>query len=122
VLDEAVNKRSCQPEKPENSQVKTWGPASTLGLSLDPHDASSPTGENLRHAKTCGMWRIRAKLTAGAESKSFGSALARGIYARTFWKAPGHLSSALKDSNYRTNSEVHLARDLLDGHTSLAFG
>jgi len=31
-----VNKK-----KQENSQVKTWGSASTLGLSLDPHDASS---------------------------------------------------------------------------------
>jgi hypothetical protein len=30
--------------------------------------------------------------------------------------------NGLKDSNYRANSEVHLARDLLDGHTSLAFG
>jgi hypothetical protein len=28
----------------------------------------------------------------------------------------------LAADGYRTNSEVHLARDLLDGHTSLAFG
>src|ERR1035437_3932826 len=27
---------SCQPEKPENSQVKTWGSASTLGVELGP--------------------------------------------------------------------------------------
>ena len=37
---------SCQPEKPENSQVKTWGSASTQGLSAHPRMTSLPTGEN----------------------------------------------------------------------------
>jgi hypothetical protein len=36
ALDGAVNKPSCQPEKPENSQVKTWDSASTLGVELAP--------------------------------------------------------------------------------------
>lgn len=57
---------ACQLEKPENSQVETWGSASNLGLSLQPRDAFLPSGENARRARTCRMWRIRARLEAAA--------------------------------------------------------
>jgi hypothetical protein len=52
-------KASCQPEKPENSQVKTWGSVSTLGLNASSRDASLPTGENAGRGKTREMLRIR---------------------------------------------------------------
>ena len=52
---------SRQPEKPENSQVKTRGSASTLGLNPQPRATSLPTGENRRLARTCEMLRIRAR-------------------------------------------------------------
>jgi hypothetical protein len=57
---------TCQPEKPENSQVKTRGAASTSGLSLHPQGASPPTGENPQHARMRAMLGIWARETAGA--------------------------------------------------------
>ena len=56
----------CQQENPENSQVKTWGSASTRGLSAHPRMTSLPTGENARRGKTIGMLGIRARETRGA--------------------------------------------------------
>ena len=57
---------SCQPEKPESSQPKRRGAASTLGVELAPHETSLPTRENARSTKTCGMWRIPGKTATGA--------------------------------------------------------
>ena len=48
-------KATCQPEKPENWYVETWGSASTLGLSAPLRGTSFATGENARRARTCGM-------------------------------------------------------------------
>src|SRR6266849_4535031 len=42
---------SCQPEKPENSQVEMWGSASTLGLNSHPRDSSLPTGESTKRVR-----------------------------------------------------------------------
>jgi hypothetical protein len=57
---------TCQLEKPENSQVKTWG------LSAPSQEACLPTGENAPHAKTCGMLGIRATVNAGAAVNKMG--------------------------------------------------
>ena len=63
---------TCQPEKPENWYSKTWGSASTLGLSLHPRAVFFPTGETARRAKTCGMWRIQARRATSAAVKIMG--------------------------------------------------
>ena len=60
ALDGAVNKRTCQPEKPENSQAKTWGPASTLGVERAPPRSRLSNRRERAAANTCGMFRIRA--------------------------------------------------------------
>ncbi len=75
---------SCQPEKPENWYSKTWGSTSTLGLSLHPSAVSFPTGETARRARTCGMWRIRARRATGAAVKimSVGIWYADGVAPR----------------------------------------
>ncbi len=61
--------RPCQQEKPENSQAKTWGSASTLRLRPKARTASLPTGENRRLTKTCAMLRIRARRPPRAHVK-----------------------------------------------------
>jgi len=63
---------SRQPEKPENWYSKTWGSASTLGLSSRPRAVSFPTGENAGRAKSCRMWRIQATVVATAAVKIMG--------------------------------------------------
>jgi hypothetical protein len=63
---------SCQPEKPENWYSKTWGSASTQGLSLHSCAVSFPTGETARRARTCRMWRVRATVAVGAAVKIMG--------------------------------------------------
>ncbi len=63
---------SCQPEKPENWYEKTWGSASTPGVSLHPRAVSFPTGETAGRARTRGMWRIRASVAASAAVKIMG--------------------------------------------------
>ena len=72
---------TCQPEKGENWYAETWGSASTLGLSAHSRPVSFPTGESARSAKTCGMWRIRARRTTGAAVKITGV----GFGTRTVW-------------------------------------
>lgn len=64
---------SCQLEKPENSQPKAWRSTSTRGLSLRLRNASLQTGENVPCARTCRMWRIRAREVAGAAVNRIGA-------------------------------------------------
>jgi hypothetical protein len=85
---------TCQPEKRENWYEKTWGSASTLGLSLHPRALFSPTGETARRARTCRMWRIGATVAAGAAVKITGVEFG----AQTVW-LPGMDSNHDKDGS-----------------------
>ena len=94
---------SCQQEKPENSKEKTWGPASTLGLSLHPRRTPLQTRENRWVAKICGMCRIRARRTAGdAVNKTGDWSWGRNILAPRHrfeprFTAPAHSASEPKE-------------------------
>ena len=52
---------TCQPEKPESSQVKTWGSASTLGGELAPPRCLSSNRREHMGARACGMLGITAE-------------------------------------------------------------
>jgi hypothetical protein len=69
---------SCQQTLPVNQRkrrIRKWKRGvrpQPWGLSLHPRDASLQTGENTRRAKTCGMWRILARMTASASVNKTG--------------------------------------------------
>ena len=61
-LDGAVNKRFLSTgETGEFASENVGFGLNPVGFSLGSHDASRPTGENARRAKTYGMLRIRAR-------------------------------------------------------------
>jgi hypothetical protein len=64
---------SCQPEKPESSQAKTRGSASTLGVEPAPRERSLATGENARPAKTRAILGIPATDAAAAPVNKMGA-------------------------------------------------
>jgi hypothetical protein len=72
---------SCQPEKPENSQMKTWGSASTLGLActtVEPLFQPERTRDPRKPAECCGYWRRKAKPLLSRER-------ARGVMSGKVW-------------------------------------
>jgi hypothetical protein len=73
---------SCQPEKPESSQVKTRDSASTPRVELAPHEGSLPTRENATAARTRGIFQIPATEAAAAPvNKICASSWGRSVVA-----------------------------------------
>src|SRR5258708_3111207 len=64
------------PVNRRNRRIRRWKRGvrpQPWGLNAHSHDASLPTGENVRHARTLGMLRIRAKRTSGATVNRIGA-------------------------------------------------
>jgi len=106
TLDEAVNKRKLSTRETGDFSSESAGLGSNQGLSLDPHDASLPTGENGRRSESCGILRIRARPAEGAAVKGCGKNFDRYFAIEFRVSGPIYLTHATSTNGSKTLVET----------------
>jgi len=100
---------SCQPEKPENSQVKTWGSASTLGAELAPPRCLSS------NRRECAAWK-HLRNVADTDEEDAGRCCQQNRHSELGQKCSGS-PNGIRTMNLLVNSQ-HLLVDCHVVHAS----